>query len=171
MNTDDTNPLESMIPDLKPETKLSPKQQRFVNEYLIDFNGTQAAIRAGYSERTARQQAPRLLTSVNISKVIKQRQEAMSKKLNLTVEKVLMDLNNLRELATKAGQYASAIRATELLGKHLGMLSDKVEHKVEHNGSIELNEIARAARITAILNEAVKRKDFSIPNKKDGDPK
>jgi phage terminase small subunit len=47
-------------------TKLTPKQARFVEEYLFDLNATQAAIRAGYSERTANQQGPRLLENVDV---------------------------------------------------------------------------------------------------------
>ena len=46
--------------------KLAPTQWRFVNEYIIDLNGTQAAIRAGYSPATAKSQASRLLTNVNV---------------------------------------------------------------------------------------------------------
>ena len=49
---------------------LTPKQQRFVDEYTIDSNATQAAIRAGYSERTARQQGARLVTNVDIAATI-----------------------------------------------------------------------------------------------------
>lgn len=49
---------------------LTPKQQRFVDEYLIDLNATQAAVRAGYSERTANQQGPRLLENGDISAAI-----------------------------------------------------------------------------------------------------
>lgn len=52
---------------------LSNKQQAFVNEYLVDFNATQAAIRAGYSERTARAQGSRLLTNVDVSEEIQRR--------------------------------------------------------------------------------------------------
>ena len=47
-----------------------PKRQAFVREYIIDHNGTQAAIRAGYSEKTAKQQASRLLSNVYIAKCI-----------------------------------------------------------------------------------------------------
>jgi phage terminase small subunit len=46
---------------------LTPKQERFVSEYLLDLNATQAAIRAGYSERTARAQGQRLLTNVDVA--------------------------------------------------------------------------------------------------------
>lgn len=50
---------------------LSYKQQRFVAEYLKDFNGSQAAIRAGYSERSSRSTASELLTNPNVSAAIK----------------------------------------------------------------------------------------------------
>lgn len=49
---------------------LKGKQQRFVDEYLIDLNATQAAIRAGYSEKTANEQAARLLANVSIKEAI-----------------------------------------------------------------------------------------------------
>lgn len=59
---------------------LTAKQEVFVNEYLQDFNATQAAIRAGYSERTARSQGHRLLTNADISAEVKRRvdEKAMS---------------------------------------------------------------------------------------------
>ena len=49
---------------------LSPKQQRFVDEYLLDLNATQAAIRAGYSEATAQEQSSRLLSNVMVREAI-----------------------------------------------------------------------------------------------------
>ena len=49
---------------------LAPRQQRFVEEYLLDLNGTQAAIRAGYSARTANEQAARLLANVSVRSAI-----------------------------------------------------------------------------------------------------
>ena len=49
---------------------LTEKQQRFVDEYLIDLNATQAAIRAGYSVKTADQQASRMLTNVKVQQAI-----------------------------------------------------------------------------------------------------
>lgn len=50
--------------------KLSPKQERFVQEYLVDLNATQAAIRAGYSKQSARVQASRMLTKANVQDAI-----------------------------------------------------------------------------------------------------
>ena len=47
---------------------LNAKQERFIQEYLVDYNATHAAIRAGYAEHTAKQQGSRLLTHVDVAK-------------------------------------------------------------------------------------------------------
>jgi len=52
------------------QRRITSKQQRFVTEYLIDLNATQAAIRAGYSRKTAQQQGSRLLTNVVVKRAI-----------------------------------------------------------------------------------------------------
>ena len=48
---------------------LTDKQKRFIDEYMVDYNATQAAIRAGYSEKTARYQASQNLTKLNIQEI------------------------------------------------------------------------------------------------------
>lgn len=65
---------------------LSALRRRFVDEYLIDANGTQAAIRAGYSERTAGQQAEQLLKILEISEAIEAGQAELSRKAKTTAE-------------------------------------------------------------------------------------
>jgi phage terminase small subunit len=75
--------------------KLTPKQQRFVEEYLIDMNGTQAAIRAGYSERTACEQASRLLANVKIQEAVALARTIVSEKAGITVERVLREMGRL----------------------------------------------------------------------------
>jgi phage terminase small subunit len=75
--------------------KLKPKQIRFVEEYLIDFNATQAAIRAGYSKKTARNIAGNLLTKINIQKEISGRLKAYSEKSEITRERVLLEIARL----------------------------------------------------------------------------
>jgi phage terminase small subunit len=55
---------------VKTQDELTPRQQSFVQEYLIDLNATQAAVRAGYSPRTAEQQGSRLLSNVKVSSAI-----------------------------------------------------------------------------------------------------
>lgn len=72
--------------------KLTPKQKRFVDEYLIDLNAAQAAIRAGYNEKTARQIASEYLTKPNIQAEIQKRQNRLQNKLEITQERVLQEL-------------------------------------------------------------------------------
>ena len=69
------------------EKKLTPKQQKFVQEYLIDRNATQAAIRAGYSERSACLQGHRMIHNDNVSYHINNLTEQSKKESNITREK------------------------------------------------------------------------------------
>jgi phage terminase small subunit len=71
---------------------LTVKQQRFVDEYLIDLNATQAAIRVGYSKKTADQQASRLLTNVKVRDYLAQRQEERAQRTEITQDMVLKEL-------------------------------------------------------------------------------
>ena len=70
---------------------LNDKQKRFAEEYLIDLNATAAAKRAGYSSKTSKEQAARLLTNVNIQNYIQERQKALQDKLHITQERVLQE--------------------------------------------------------------------------------
>lgn len=106
---------------------LTPKQQRFVQEYLTDLNATQAAIRCGYSEHTAKQQGSRLLTNAAIAEAIAAGQIEVAGRLGISAEKVLRDIEATRKAAAKDGQYASALRASELQGKHIGMFVERRE--------------------------------------------
>ena len=72
--------------------KLTAKQQRFCDEYLIDLNATQAAIRAGYSPRTAEQAASRLLTIVKVSDEIAREMAERSKRTGINQDRVLMEI-------------------------------------------------------------------------------
>ena len=73
-------------------TGLSPKRVRFVEEYQVDLNGTQAAIRAGYSARTANPQAARLLANVSIQAALTAAQEARSRRTAITADRVVREL-------------------------------------------------------------------------------
>lgn len=72
---------------------LTPKQQRFCEEYLIDLNATQAAIRAGYSERTANEQGARLLANVSIKCVLDEAIQDRAEKTEITAERVLKEIS------------------------------------------------------------------------------
>lgn len=69
--------------------EITPKQERFCNEYLIDLNGTQAAIRAGYSPKTANEQAVRLLAKVSVKNFLQIKQNQLANKTQITLEMVL----------------------------------------------------------------------------------
>lgn len=74
---------------------LTPKQERFVAEYLVDLNATQAAIRAGYSPKTAQEQSSRLLSNVIIQKAVQDRRQQHQANTGLTVERVLTEAMRL----------------------------------------------------------------------------
>jgi phage terminase small subunit len=71
---------------------LTEKQQRFVDEYLIDLNATQAAIRAGYSVRTANEQGARLLANVSIQNNISKRMAERSRRTGVNQDRVVIEL-------------------------------------------------------------------------------
>jgi len=73
-------------------TKLNAKQKQFVKEYLIDLNATQAAIRAGYSEKTARQIATENLAKPDISAAIEEAMAKRSERTEITQDMVLREL-------------------------------------------------------------------------------
>lgn len=72
--------------------KLTAKQQRFCDEYLIDLNATQAAIRAGYSPKSACEQASRLLANVKVQEVIAVKMAIRSKRTGINQDRVLMEI-------------------------------------------------------------------------------
>ena len=72
--------------------RLTAKQERFCQEYVVDCNGTQAAIRAGYSEPTAQEQSSRLLSNVMVQQRVAELQKRVANKLEITAEKVLQEL-------------------------------------------------------------------------------
>ena len=137
---------------------LNARQLRFVDEYLIDLNATQAAIRAGYSEKTAQQIGSRLLSNVVIAAEIATRQSVRAEKLNITAEYILGRLQENVERAMQVeevkvfnhstkelegtGEYvyegAVANRALELLGKHIGLFPDRHEHTGKNGGPVQV---------------------------------
>ena len=118
---------------------LTPKQQRFVEEYLIDLNATQAAIRAGYSEKTAKEIGSENLTKPNIAKAIAEAQEKLSNKAQVTVEMVVQGLLDEAKDLSEGSTQSARVSAWAHLGKHLGMFKDKIEHTGKDGGPIDLS--------------------------------
>jgi phage terminase small subunit len=151
---------------------MNSKQKAFASEYVIDYNATQAAIRAGYSERSAYSQAHELLKKPEIQATIRELEADSSMRTAITKDMVIKELarvafvdprrlfeengtakditmldddtaaalasvetfeefgynNGEREFTgyTKKFKWADKLRALEMLGKHLGMFTDKV---------------------------------------------
>lgn len=72
--------------------KLTAKQQLFIDEYLIDLNATQAAIRAGYSAKTADVQGSRMLANVKVQQAISERMAERSKRTGINQDRVVLEL-------------------------------------------------------------------------------
>ena len=151
---------------------MNDKHKAFASEYVIDYNATQAAIRAGYSEKTAYSQGNRLLKNVDVQALIKELEAKASKRTEVSKDMVIKELARIafvdprnlfdeegrpkdirfldsdtaaalssvdiyeefdyngdeKELMgyTKKYKWADKLRALEMLGKHLGMFTDKV---------------------------------------------
>ena len=104
-----------------PGRDMTPKQDRFVAEYLVDLNATQAALRAGYSARTAPQQGSRLLKNVDVQAAIAAQQTQQLEAVEVRIEDVLRDLKaiahtDLRALSQQSGvpaRWADKLKALE----------------------------------------------------------
>lgn len=116
---------------------LPPKQKTFCEEYVVDLNATQAAIRAGYSEKTAQEQSSRLLSNVIIQEYVQSLMDKRSEKTEITAEYVLNGILESTKALKDGGEHSAAFKGYELLGKHLKLFTDKVEH----SGKVEIASI------------------------------
>lgn len=160
--------------------KITEKQKRFANEYLIDLNGTQAAIRAGYAKKNADVQAVRLLGNVRIKEYLQVKQDKLKEKTEVTQEMIINELKKIgfsdmrnfsawgssgvrleasselsdgdaacvaevSETTTKDGgsikfKLHDKVKSLELLGKTLGIFTDKLEHTGDLNINVTLDD-------------------------------
>ena len=125
------------------ESKLTAKQQRFAEEYLVDLNATRAAMRAGYSEKTAQKIGSENLSKPDIAVAIAEAQAARSKRTETTQDWVIKRLVAIVELVKSQDppQLSAANRALELIGKHLGMFK----------GTLDVNAEVKVTRIERVI--------------------
>lgn len=134
---------------------LNAKQRAFVREYLIDRNGTQAAIRAGYSAHTAQEQSSRLLSNVMIRKLVDATEQQHAARCEVSIEKLTAELYEDRELARQNGQPAAAVSALMGVAKLHGLLIDKKEIRsgpLDAKSDDELDAIIRRTAAEAQIS-------------------
>ncbi|WP_159796484.1 terminase small subunit [Streptococcus halichoeri] len=137
--------------------KLTLKQKRFADEYIISANATAAAIKAGYSKKTARSIGQENLTKPDIKAYIDERLEKLESEKIATQEEVLQYLTSIMrgdqqektlisigELGQKIVDIdvgaKDRIKAAELLGKRYRLFTDKVEMDVNSDVTINVGE-------------------------------
>lgn len=108
---------------------LNAKQRAFTVEYMKDKNATQAAIRAGYSKKTAYSQGFDLLRKPEVMQAIEEMDKAAQTRAGITVDKIVERINKIAEDPNALPR--DRLKADELLGKYLGMFTEKVEMKGE----------------------------------------
>jgi phage terminase small subunit len=137
---------------------LTDQQKLFCQEYIVDLNATQAAIRAKYSEDSASQQGSRLLSIDKVQDYVSKLQDERSNRVSVTADDVLKDLLYLKDVClgkeeitvtdsdgslttTKVFKEAGANKALESLGKHLKMFTDRVEQTTDLTLTISDEEL------------------------------
>ena len=122
--------------------KLTGKQKKFIEEYLIDFNATRSAIAAGYSEKTAAATGNENLRKPLIQQAIQAEANRHTSKVDVTVENILTSILEIRENGMIKGEDGemldknASLKANDMLGKYMKMFTDK-----EINVKIEMPDI------------------------------
>lgn len=157
--------------DLQQETSGSParsyrkcnaKEDRFAREYVIDLEKKKAAIRAGYAKKTAGAQATALLRRPWVNDRIEELQAAQAGRMDLTADNVIQQLMQDHIDAKAAGHHSAAVRATELLGKRLGLFVDRIRTEAETQSDEALaGEVIDAAVALAKGDKALKARLMS----------
>lgn len=130
---------------------INEKQQRFVDEYLIDLNGTQAAIRAGYSAKTADVQASRLLGNVKVQQAISERMAERSKRTGINQDRVVLELAKLAlvkmtDIVDRQGRIKDGVTDDDLAC----IESIKYKESESDTGSSVEREVKIASKIKAL---------------------
>lgn len=122
---------------------LTARQQSFIKEYLVDLNGAQAAIRAGYSPKAAKEHAARLLTNANLAHAVQAEMDKRSERTEVTADYVLKTITStIARCQTDEDFNPQAIlKGAELLGKHLKLFTEKHEHSGPNGQPIQIIEL------------------------------
>jgi len=132
----------------KSSDHLPPKQQRFVQEYLIDPNATAAYKRAGYkvtSDAAAQAAASRLLANPKVAEAIRAALDARAERTEITADWVVKKAVTTFETAYAEGKYAAAATLLALRAKHTGGFVDRHEHTGAKGAPLQIRFIEFAS--------------------------
>ena len=156
------NPKKKAAKRKPAEPRLSLKQRSFIVWMVsaeVNGNATEAARRAGYkgSDATLATVGKENIRKPHIAAELEKLTKEALKAADVTVEKVLRDLEDARKKALSEGQYASAIRGSELQGKYLKMFVEKIEH-------VQTIEDVSTAELTRLLKEIAEAGGIDLDN-------
>lgn len=109
------------------KSKLTPRQSRFVEQYLIDLNATQAAVRAGYSAKTAEQLGHQLLKKPSVASAVAKGARRQAEKAEISAQDVLAGLYKEATREGEGSSHAARVSAWGLLGKYHKLFTDRIE--------------------------------------------
>ena len=149
---------------------LTPKRARFVAEYLVDLNATQAAIRAGYSPKVANREGARLLSNVDIAALISEGKAKQLAAANLTAQRVLEEIRrlsfsdlralfdekgNLRPIQDLTAEQAACIASLEVVKKNLTAGDGQIDTVVKLRVWDKTRSLEMLAKHFGLLEERV----------------
>src|SRR3954447_7585295 len=125
---------------------LNDRQARFVAEYLLDLNATQAAIRAGYSAATANQIGARLLANVKVAAAIAEAQAARSRRTEVTADRVVLELARVafgdpRRVMSWGPGGVTLRSSAELADEDAALVAEVGETTTKEGGSLKVRMI------------------------------
>lgn len=125
--------------------ELTGMQQKFVDEYCISLNATQATLKAGYSKKGAEKQGFSLKNKPHIKAAIAERLKEAASKSHVTPEWVLMKISKTINAAEAEGKHNEVLRGCELLGRHHSLFVDRTEISGKDGEAIQYEERKKEA--------------------------
>lgn len=144
------------------ERKLNARQSKFIDEYMIDLNATQAAIRSGYSKKTAQEIGAQNLSKLMIASELKVRLSKAQERAGITLQDIINELDENRDAALKAEtvQSSAATAATMAKAKLLGFVVDKVKMSGDSDNPLVVKSTIDMRLLSnETLAELIKAKD------------
>lgn len=137
---------------------LSVRQRRFCEEYLVDFNGTEAVVRAGYETKYPNRMAYQLLKNPAVKACIDQMTLERSRESIIKPEYVIQKVTKTIEKAEQDNNHTAVLRGCELLARHLGMFIERTEISGPNGDAIKYERVQQAAdAFTSAIADLIER--------------